>query len=193
MPIYLYRDMTEAGGQSRAEGVVWLRIQLLESNCTTTERILSLLEMPLGRLQSLALSLQMTHKAVIQGIFCRIFLQSSIKIQKCPLFIYNLLFSWKQGPLHSLHCTMPFSALMSSIVAAAARFHTCMLTAAPAHCQLEANRAVFPSSTATWKCWIWLERQGNEWPKVLYSILLSQGFLLALIGTEAISTPLPPE
>lgn len=66
------------------------------------------------------------------------------------------------------------SILLSSIVTAAARFHTFMLTAESAHCQQKANRAVFLSSTAVWKHILtWLHRQASKWPKALFSILFS--------------------
>lgn len=58
----------------------------------------------------------------------------------------KLVFKARTFTLPALHNAI--SVLVSSIVAAAARFHTCMLTAEPAHCQQKANREVFPSSTA---------------------------------------------
>lgn len=51
LPNYSYRVQLKQRWHSRAEKVVWLRIQLLKCNSTGTEQILSLSQTPLGRLQ----------------------------------------------------------------------------------------------------------------------------------------------
>lgn len=110
---------------------MWLRIQLLKSNCTITEQILSLPETPLGRLQSFVLSLQMTCKDFIQGIFCQIILQSPInkvRYKNAHSSFIICCFHESKDLYTACTATMPFSVLVSSMVAAAARFHTCMLT-----------------------------------------------------------------
>lgn len=64
------------------------------------------------------------------------------------------------------------SSTVTAAAAAAARFQTFMLTAESAHSYQMADGAVFPSSTAIWKSIsTWLDRQANQWPKALSSIL----------------------